>query len=309
MSVREPMFCCVVTWILGEHEVGEQLPADLLRVAHLAEEDGVLLDALDVESERLGAARDHQLVVGDLELVRVAGQLSVNGRGRAVHLVRLGVDAGAGGEEEVGAGAGGERRLDAADGLDDGAELERADARGRQQRREHHVVPGRHAHDVVGARVHVLEQPARRPPGAQHHDARLLPGPRRAEARRLARRRRHRIVLPRLRVRELRRHRRGRRGVQPRGRGDDAPARRLEEVAAAGGPSHEAVERRHVLAPGTGQRGGTAQRGSRLRRCRAADAALVEGPRQGLRQRQLRSPPDPRPRRRHLREQLLQTCV
>jgi hypothetical protein len=69
------------------------------------------------------------------------------------YLVLARVDSGAVGEVEVGARAGGERGLDAADGLDDGAELERADARGRQQRREDHVVPRRDADDVVGARV------------------------------------------------------------------------------------------------------------------------------------------------------------
>ena len=74
----------------------------------------------------------------------------------------------------------------------------------------------------------------------------------------------------------------------------------MEEVA--GGPCREAVERRRVLATGVGQRGGTAQRGNRLRRRRSADAALRDDPRQGPRQRQLRSPPDPRQRRRHLRE-------
>ena len=88
-------------WVLGEHEVGEELAPDLLRLVHLAEEDCVLLDALDVEGERLGAAGDHKLVVGHPEAVGVGGQLLVAGRHRAVHLVLPRVDAGAVGEEEV----------------------------------------------------------------------------------------------------------------------------------------------------------------------------------------------------------------
>jgi hypothetical protein len=60
-------------------------------------------------------------------VVRVAGQ-PIAGGGRIEHLLRLHVDAGAVGEEQVEAGAGGGRRLDAADRLNDGAELKRVDA-------------------------------------------------------------------------------------------------------------------------------------------------------------------------------------
>lgn len=94
------------------------------------------------------------------------------------------VDGGAVGEEEVGSRDAGDGGLDAADGLGDGAELEGADAGGGQERGEHHVVPGRHAHHVVQARVHPLHEPAPGPPGPQHHDPRLLPRPRRPQPRR-----------------------------------------------------------------------------------------------------------------------------
>jgi hypothetical protein len=68
--------------------------------------------------------------------------------GLLISLVR--VDSGVVGEVEVGARAGGEHGLDAADGLDDGAELECADAREHQQRREDHVVHQRRdADDTV----------------------------------------------------------------------------------------------------------------------------------------------------------------
>jgi hypothetical protein len=142
--------------------------------------------------------------------------------------VLLRVDAGAVGEVEVGARLGGERGLDAVDGLDDGAELERADARGRQQRREHHVVPRRDADDVVGARVHVLEEPARRPPGSEHHHPGLLVGLRRPEARHVEARR------P-LAVQWLGHGSRRRAGLQPRRRRADASA----QDAAARGPVSE----------------------------------------------------------------------
>lgn len=88
--------------------------------------------------------------------------------------VRFGVDADAVGEEEVGARRVGDGRLDAADGLGHGAELEGADAGGGEQRREDHVVPRGHAHDVVHARVDPLHQPAPRPPRPQHHHPSLL---------------------------------------------------------------------------------------------------------------------------------------
>lgn len=67
----------------------------------------------------------------------------------------VGVDAGAAGEEEVGARRLGHGGLDARERLGDGAELERADAGGGQQRREHHVVARGDADDVVAAGVEI----------------------------------------------------------------------------------------------------------------------------------------------------------
>lgn len=88
----------------------------------------------------------------------------------------VGVDSGAGGEEEVGVGGSGEGGLDPADRLGDGAELERPHAGGGQQRREDHVVPGGDAHDVVKLRVQAFEEPAAGPAGAEDHHPGFLAG-------------------------------------------------------------------------------------------------------------------------------------
>lgn len=68
----------------------------------------------------------------------------------------VGVDAGATGEEEVGARRLGHGGLDARDRLSDGSELERADAGGGEQRREHHVVARGDADHVVALCIEVL---------------------------------------------------------------------------------------------------------------------------------------------------------
>lgn len=99
------------------------------------------------------------------------------------HRVSVGVDGGAAGEEEVGAGGLGHGGLDARERLGDGAELERADAGGGEERREHHVVARGDAHHLVPGRVDVLHQPRPRPPGPQHHHPRLLPLRRRPQPR------------------------------------------------------------------------------------------------------------------------------
>lgn len=65
--------------------------------------------------------------------------------------------------------------MDASDGLRNGAELERPDAGGGQQRGEDHVVARGHADDVVDPRVDPLHQPAAGPPRPEHHHPRLLP--------------------------------------------------------------------------------------------------------------------------------------
>lgn len=65
--------------------------------------------------------------------------------------------------------------MDATDGLRNGAELERPDAGGGQQRGEDHVVARGHADDVVDPRVDPLHQPAAGPPRPEHHHPRLLP--------------------------------------------------------------------------------------------------------------------------------------
>jgi hypothetical protein len=199
------------------------------------------------------------------------------------YLVLARVDSGAVGEVEVGARAGGERGLDAADGLDNGAELERADARGRQQRREDHVIPRRDADDVVGARVHVLEEPARGPPGSEHHQPGLLVGLGRPEAWHVEAQRAVRGLGSR--------HRRGA-GLQPRHRRGDASAQKPGARTPVGEPrDREAVERRHVRT----RRDAAVQRAARITqrgRCPRRGAGLGGDPRQGLRQ--LRAaPPDP----------------
>jgi hypothetical protein len=95
--------------------------------------------------------------------------------------VGIRVNASAAGEEEAGTRRLGHGGLDAGDWLGDGAELERADAGGGEQRREHHVVARGDADDVVAVRVEVLHEPRPRPPGPQNHDPRLLPLRRRAQ--------------------------------------------------------------------------------------------------------------------------------
>lgn len=86
-----------------------------------------------------------------------------------MYCVRIRVDGGAAGEEEVRIGGGGDSRLDATDGLRDRAELEGADAGGGEERGEDHVVPWGDADDVVEAGIDALHQPASRPTGPQHH--------------------------------------------------------------------------------------------------------------------------------------------
>lgn len=95
----------------------------------------------------------------------------------------VGVDGGAAGEEEVGAWGLGHGGLDSRERLGNGAELERADAGGGEQRREHHVVARGDADHVVAVRVEVLHEPRPRPPCPQHHHPGLLPLRRRPQPR------------------------------------------------------------------------------------------------------------------------------
>lgn len=76
----------------------------------------------------------------------------------------LGVDGSAASKKVVRVRRDGEGGLDAAHGLCHRSELKSAHTRAGQQRREDHVVAGRHAHYVVETHVDVLEQTASSPP-------------------------------------------------------------------------------------------------------------------------------------------------
>jgi hypothetical protein len=95
----------------------------------------------------------------------------------------IAIDARTIGQEEVGPRFARDGGLDPADGFGNGPELQGPHAGGGQEGREHHVVPRRHAHDVVEVGIEALHEPASGPPGAHHHHPRLLRGHRRPQAR------------------------------------------------------------------------------------------------------------------------------
>lgn len=71
--------------------------------------------------------------------------------------------------------------LDPPDWLRDGPKLQSPNAGGRQQRRKDHMVPRRHANDVVYIGVQAFHEPAPGPTRAQDHHPRLLAGLRGAQ--------------------------------------------------------------------------------------------------------------------------------
>lgn len=87
------------------------------------------------------------------------------------------------GEEEIRPGFSRNSGLDPRNGLGYGPELQSSDAGGRQQRREHHMVPRRHADDVVLLGVQSFHKPAPGPARTQDHHPRLVAGHRGAQTR------------------------------------------------------------------------------------------------------------------------------
>lgn len=91
--------------------------------------------------------------------------------------------------------------LDPPDWLRDGPKLQSPNAGGRQQRREDHMVPRRHANDVVYIGVQAFHEPAPGPTRAQDHHPGLLARLRGAQTRVLGRRLRSRSLMDRSRLR------------------------------------------------------------------------------------------------------------
>lgn len=93
----------------------------------------------------------------------------------------IGIKPGTISEEEVRTRFSRNSRLNPSDRLGDGPELQGAHAGRSQEGSEHHVVPGRHADDVVQAGVDSLHEAAPGPPGPDHHHPGLLVWLRRAQ--------------------------------------------------------------------------------------------------------------------------------